>query len=93
MQEDEARYWASNGKDRSGDKIYFVGDIPSELARDMRLPSAREEEKIGITRSFKKIIADSYKRKVLLFDVGQSRTKLELSEVIRQKFKENMKLS
>ena len=87
MQEDEVRYWASEGKDRSGDKIYFVGDIPSELARDMRIPSAREEEKIRITKSFKKIIAESYPRKVLLFDVGQSQTRQALSEVIRQKFK------
>ena len=87
MKEDEARYWESNEKDKSGDKIYFVGDIPSELARDMKL-NGREEEKIGITRSFKKIIAEEYKRKVLLFDVGHSRERQVLSEVIRQKFKE-----
>jgi len=84
--EDEARYWESREQDKSGDKIYFVGDIPSELARDMRLTD-REEEKIGITRSFKKIIEEEYKRKVLLFDVGHSLARQELSEVIRQKFK------
>ena len=87
MKEDEAHYWESKEKDKSGDKIYFVGDIPSELARDMKL-NGREEEKIGITRSFKKIIAEEYKRKVLLFDVGHSRAQQELSEVIRQKFRE-----
>ena len=86
MKEDEARYWESKETDKSGDKIYFVGDIPSELARDMRLTD-REEEKIGITRSFKKIIEEEYKRKVLLFDVGHSQARQELSEVIRQKFK------
>ena len=64
-----------------------MGDIPSELARDMRLTD-REEEKIGITRSFKKIIAEEYRRKVLLFDVGHSQVRQELSEVIRQKFRE-----
>lgn len=85
--EDEDRYWASEGRDTSGDKVYFVGDIPSELPRDMRL-AEREEERIGITRSFKKIIADSYKRKVLLFDVGHSWTKQSLSEMMRKKFAE-----
>ena len=88
MKEDEDRYWASEGQDTRGDKVYFVGDIPSELPRDMRL-AEREEEKIGITRSFKKIIADSYKRnKVLLFDVGHSWTKQSLSEMMRKKFDE-----
>ena len=87
LKEDEDRYWASEGRDTSGDKVYFVGDIPSELPRDMRL-AEREEERIGITRSFKKIIADSYKRKVLLFDVGHSWTKQSLSEMMRKKFAE-----
>jgi len=85
--EDEDRFWASGGKNKSGDKIYFVGDIPSELPRDMKLAEGREEEKIGITRSFRKIIETVYKRnKVLLFDVGHSQTKQRLSEVMRQKF-------
>ena len=90
LQEDEARYWASKEQDKSGDKIYFVGDIfspiPSRLAIDMQLAV---REKISMARSFKKIIADSYNRKVLLFDVGHSRARQELSEVIRQKFREN----
>ena len=89
MKEDEDRYWASGEKDKSGEKIYFVGDIPSELPRDMKLAEGREEEKICITRSFKKIIETVYKRKqVLLFDVGHSQTTESLSEVMRQKFDE-----
>ena len=88
LKEDEDRYWASGGKNKSGDKIYFVGDIPSELPRDMKLAEGREEEKIGITRSFRKIIETVYKRKVLLFDVGHSQIKQRLSEVMRQKFAE-----
>ena len=88
MKEDEDRYWASGGKNKSGDKFYFVGDIPSELPRDMKLAEGREEEKIGITRSFRKIIETVYPRKVLLFDVGHSQTKQRLSEGMRQKFAE-----
>ena len=87
LKDDEVRYWESGEKDRNGDKIFFFCDIPSELPQDMCL-AAKEEEKIGITRSFKKIIEESYGRKVLLFDVGHSRETQELSEVIRQKFKQ-----